>query len=399
MSLHPKIIDLTLDRVWRLLDALGNPERRLPPVIHIAGTNGKGSTQAMIRAGLEAAGRTVPRLYLAAPGALPRAHPARRRADLRARADRRCWTSARRPTAARRSPTSRSPPAPPSSPSRGRRPTGRCWRWGWAGGSTRPTWSTPRADGDHAGLARPPAVSGRHARGRSRARRRASSSAACPASSARRRTTALEVIEAAAARLGAPLLAQASTGTPGRSAGGWSFRTRPGCWTCRCRACPGRTRSTMPAPRSRRCGALGCGRGRLRGRRDAGRLARADAAPDARAAGRGGAGRRELWLDGGHNPAAGAALAATLDAMPRGRTAPGLRDAEHQGRGGLHARRWPARAASAARGRRSPRATRPCRAEATAAAATAAGIGATTARRPACGGRAPSSPPIRPRGS
>jgi dihydrofolate synthase/folylpolyglutamate synthase len=59
MALHPKIIDLTLDRVWRLLDALGNPQNDLPPVIHIAGTNGKGSTQAMIRAGLEAAGKTV----------------------------------------------------------------------------------------------------------------------------------------------------------------------------------------------------------------------------------------------------------------------------------------------------------------------------------------------------
>ena len=59
MSLHPKIIDMTLDRVWRLLSALGHPERALPPVIHIAGTNGKGSTQAMIRAGLEAAGNTV----------------------------------------------------------------------------------------------------------------------------------------------------------------------------------------------------------------------------------------------------------------------------------------------------------------------------------------------------
>jgi dihydrofolate synthase/folylpolyglutamate synthase len=59
MSLHPKIIDLVLDRVWRLLDALDHPERDLPPVIHIAGTNGKGSTQAMIRAGLEAAGKSV----------------------------------------------------------------------------------------------------------------------------------------------------------------------------------------------------------------------------------------------------------------------------------------------------------------------------------------------------
>ncbi|MEM9636046.1 MAG: folylpolyglutamate synthase/dihydrofolate synthase family protein [Pseudomonadota bacterium] len=59
MALHPKIIDLTLDRVWRMLDALDNPQNRLPPVIHIAGTNGKGSTLAMIRAGLEAAGKTV----------------------------------------------------------------------------------------------------------------------------------------------------------------------------------------------------------------------------------------------------------------------------------------------------------------------------------------------------
>ncbi|MFU8883595.1 MAG: bifunctional folylpolyglutamate synthase/dihydrofolate synthase, partial [Rhodobacterales bacterium] len=59
MALHPKIIDLTLDRVWRLLAALDNPQNRLPPVIHIAGTNGKGSTQAMIRAGLEAAGHSV----------------------------------------------------------------------------------------------------------------------------------------------------------------------------------------------------------------------------------------------------------------------------------------------------------------------------------------------------
>lgn len=59
MALHPKVIDLSLDRMHRLLAALGNPERRIPPVIHIAGTNGKGSTQAMIRAGLEAGGARV----------------------------------------------------------------------------------------------------------------------------------------------------------------------------------------------------------------------------------------------------------------------------------------------------------------------------------------------------
>ncbi len=59
MALHPKIIDLTLDRVWRLLDALDNPQDNLPPVIHLAGTNGKGSTQALIRAGLEGMGKSV----------------------------------------------------------------------------------------------------------------------------------------------------------------------------------------------------------------------------------------------------------------------------------------------------------------------------------------------------
>ena len=59
MALHPKVIDLTLDRVWRLLAALDNPQNTVPPVVHIAGTNGKGSTLAMIRAGLEAADKCV----------------------------------------------------------------------------------------------------------------------------------------------------------------------------------------------------------------------------------------------------------------------------------------------------------------------------------------------------
>ncbi|MDX2265158.1 MAG: folylpolyglutamate synthase/dihydrofolate synthase family protein [Hyphomicrobiales bacterium] len=54
--LHPKSIDLSLDRVRRLLSTLGDPQDALPPVIHVAGTNGKGSTVAFIRAGLEAAG-------------------------------------------------------------------------------------------------------------------------------------------------------------------------------------------------------------------------------------------------------------------------------------------------------------------------------------------------------
>jgi dihydrofolate synthase/folylpolyglutamate synthase len=58
-ALHPKRIDLTLDRMWRILEALGHPERNLPPVIHVAGTNGKGSTVAFLRAMLEAAGLRV----------------------------------------------------------------------------------------------------------------------------------------------------------------------------------------------------------------------------------------------------------------------------------------------------------------------------------------------------
>jgi len=59
LALHPKRIDLSLDRIARLLAALDHPERRLPPVIHVAGTNGKGSTIAFMRAILEAAGKSV----------------------------------------------------------------------------------------------------------------------------------------------------------------------------------------------------------------------------------------------------------------------------------------------------------------------------------------------------
>ena len=59
LKLHPKLIDLTLDRIDRLLDQMGRPQARLPPVIHVAGTNGKGSTVAYLRAFLEAAGKRV----------------------------------------------------------------------------------------------------------------------------------------------------------------------------------------------------------------------------------------------------------------------------------------------------------------------------------------------------
>lgn len=58
-GLHPRLIDLSLDRLRALLAKLGHPERRLPPVIHVAGTNGKGSTCAFLRAMGEAAGLRV----------------------------------------------------------------------------------------------------------------------------------------------------------------------------------------------------------------------------------------------------------------------------------------------------------------------------------------------------
>jgi dihydrofolate synthase/folylpolyglutamate synthase len=59
LRLHPKAIDLSLGRIERLLEKLGHPERAVPPVIHIAGTNGKGSVAAYMRAALEAQGRRV----------------------------------------------------------------------------------------------------------------------------------------------------------------------------------------------------------------------------------------------------------------------------------------------------------------------------------------------------
>jgi len=80
LDLHPKKIDLSLGRIERLLDAIGRPDLRLPPTIHVAGTNGKGSTLAFLRAMLEASGARVhvytsphllrfnERIRLAAPG-------------------------------------------------------------------------------------------------------------------------------------------------------------------------------------------------------------------------------------------------------------------------------------------------------------------------------------------
>lgn len=59
LTLHPKVIDLSLERMQDILNKLGNPEQNLPPVIHVAGTNGKGSTIAYLRSILEAAHLSV----------------------------------------------------------------------------------------------------------------------------------------------------------------------------------------------------------------------------------------------------------------------------------------------------------------------------------------------------
>src|SRR5206468_9288284 len=59
MRLHPRSIDLGLERIERLLQALGSPQRKLPPIVHVAGTNGKGSLVAYLRAMAEAAGYRV----------------------------------------------------------------------------------------------------------------------------------------------------------------------------------------------------------------------------------------------------------------------------------------------------------------------------------------------------
>src|SRR4029077_6179956 len=59
LALHPKRIDLSLDRMWHVLDRLGHPEKSPPPLFHVAGTNGKRSPLAFMRAMREAAGARV----------------------------------------------------------------------------------------------------------------------------------------------------------------------------------------------------------------------------------------------------------------------------------------------------------------------------------------------------
>ena len=161
--LHPKKIDLSLEPD-RAAAAPRWASRRtaLPPVIHVAGTNGKGSTVAFLRAIAEAAGLKVH--VLTSPHLVRFAERIRLAGELitddapgRAR-----WTGSRRPTPASRSPSSRSPPPRPSWPSPRRRPTSAIVEVG-LGGRFDATNVFDRAGGrgDHPGRLRPPRVPGR----------------------------------------------------------------------------------------------------------------------------------------------------------------------------------------------------------------------------------------------
>ena len=176
-----------------LLAKLGHPEQRLPPVIHVAGTNGKGSTTAFMRAMLEAAGKTRACLHLAASRPLPRAHPPRRAGggrfvDEDALVDALISRSSGS-MPARRSPSSRSPPRRRSELFADHPADFTLLEVGLGGRfDATNVVAAPLATVDHVDLDRPREVPRRHARPRSPARRPASSSAAGRWSSRRRAT-------------------------------------------------------------------------------------------------------------------------------------------------------------------------------------------------------------------
>ena len=270
LALHPNEIDLSLGRIERLLDALGDPQRRLPPVIHVAGTNGKGSTIAFMR-GDARGGRakrvhvyTSPhlvrfheRIRLGAPGggrfvdedALGRGPRALRGGQCR-RADHRLRDHHRRRLHALRRDAGRRAPA------RSRASAGACDATNVVDAAAR--------DGHHLDLAGPRGISSA-----TRSQAIASEKAGilkrgCPAVVApqdyarpTRDRARGRAHGARAARRRRPGLRRARG-----AAAAWSTRTRTGFSTCRCRASPAATRSTMPASPSPRCA-----RGRLRRQR------------------------------------------------------------------------------------------------------------------------------------
>ena len=191
LALHPKRIDLSLDRIERILAALDHPERRLPPVIHVAGTNGKGSTIAFMRAILEAAGKRVhvytspnlvrinERFRIGREGGGKLVGDAElddALAECEAKNGDAPITVFEMETAAGFVLFSRHPADVASARSRPRRPARRdqCRR-------------TPAGERHHAAVARPPRFSRRHARSKSPPRRPAFSSRMCRRWSSARR--------------------------------------------------------------------------------------------------------------------------------------------------------------------------------------------------------------------
>ena len=83
LTLHPKVIDLALDRILALLDALGRPQDKLPPVVHIAGTNGKGIDDRLSPRNSRSRRLCGARLHLTASHSLQRTHQACGQADRR----------------------------------------------------------------------------------------------------------------------------------------------------------------------------------------------------------------------------------------------------------------------------------------------------------------------------
>ena len=246
----------SLDRMLRILARLDHPERRMPPVIHVAGTNGKGSTVAFLRAILEAAGQRVhvytsPHLVRINERYPPRGPS---------------WISDARARSPRSSECERANAGAPITVfeittaaafllfSRSIPPTSCCWKSASADARCDQRGRQAARHRHHAGGDGPHGVFSATRCARSQRRRPASSSAACRWSRRCSSRKPKRSSSSAAKELRAPR-AYRRPALAGRasSAAGWCSRTSAGCSICRRRACSGVISSTMRPWRSRRC--------------------------------------------------------------------------------------------------------------------------------------------------